>query len=82
MRNNVVRLQHYQAAFALLERTELLLTTPASLARPYRCKVFTLPFDAPNLDLHLYWHKSSERSSESNWIRKMLQEAAMDLSLD
>ncbi|MBL4906993.1 MAG: LysR family transcriptional regulator [Sneathiella sp.] len=82
VRNNVVRLQHYLAAFALLEQTELLLTTPASLARPYRCKIFDLPFEAPNLDLQLYWHKSSERSSESNWIRHKLLEAAADLNLN
>ncbi len=79
IRNNVVRLQHYQAAFALVEQTDLLLTTPASLARPYRCKIFDLPFKAPNLDLHLYWHKSSERSSESNWIRGQMQEAVLEL---
>lgn len=78
IRNSVVRLQHYQAAFILLAKTELLLTTPASLARPFDCKIFDLPFDAPNLDLHLYWHASSERSGESNWIRAVLQEAARE----
>lgn len=81
-RNNVVRLQHYQAAFALVEQTEMLLTTPASLVKPYNCKAFDLPFEAPNLDLHLYWHQSSERSKESVWIRTVLQEAAADLSAE
>ncbi|WP_169546359.1 LysR family transcriptional regulator [Sneathiella aquimaris] len=76
VRNNAVRLQHYQAAFALLERSDFVLTTPLSLTNQYPCRIFELPFDAPDLELQLYWHASSERSGVSNWIRQTLIEAA------
>ncbi|MEH6404292.1 MAG: LysR family transcriptional regulator [Sneathiella sp.] len=79
-RNILVRLQHYQAAFALLENSNLLLTAPKSLAGLYPCKSFELPFVTPNLDLSLYWHKSTERSGVNNWVRAKLQEATLGSS--
>ncbi len=79
-RNNVVRLQHYQAAFSLLARSEYLLTAPASLTGLYPCKVFDLPFEAPEMELQLYWHSASEQSAINNWIRQKLIDAARDIS--
>jgi len=76
-RNILVRLQHYQAGFALLEKSDLMLTAPRSLADLYNVKSFELPFAAPNLDLNLYWHKSAERSGVNNWVRNKLQQAAL-----
>ncbi len=75
-RQNVVRLQHYQAAFSLLAQSRYLLTTPVSLTELYPCRVFDLPFEAPDLELQLYWHHSSEQSGVNNWIREKLIEAA------
>jgi DNA-binding transcriptional LysR family regulator len=76
VRNNVVRLQHHQGAFRLLELTDLVLSAPASLAKHYDCKIFELPFDAPSLDLQLYWHSSTEQSALSRWLRQKLTETA------
>lgn len=71
-RNNVARLQHYQAAFSLLAETPFLLTAPLSLALQYRCKIYELPFEVQDLELHLYWHASSEQSAVNNWIREKI----------
>lgn len=71
-RNNVARLQHYQAAFSLLSETPFLLTSPLSLARQYPCRIFELPFDVQDLELQLYWHASSEQSAVNNWIREKI----------
>lgn len=79
-RNILVRLLHYQAAFALLDKSDLVLTAPKLLADLYPFKIFDLPFIAPNLDLNLYWHKSTERSGVNNWIRAKLQEATYRLA--
>ncbi|OUR77537.1 hypothetical protein A9Q83_10370 [Alphaproteobacteria bacterium 46_93_T64] len=78
-RNKVVRLQHHQAAFALLNQTDLMLSAPSTLANLYNCRVFELPFEAPNLDLHLYWHGSAERSALNRWVRQKLKEATSEL---
>ncbi len=75
-RENVVRMQHYNGAFALLEISDLLLTVPYSLAKLYDCHFFELPFDAPTLDLNLYWHSASEQSAISRWARGRFVEIA------
>jgi DNA-binding transcriptional LysR family regulator len=73
-RNIVVRFQHYQAAFHLLQRTDFALTAPMQLSRMYDCHVFSLPLDVPNLDFYLYWHKSSAQSKTSLWLRDLILE--------
>lgn len=75
-RESIVRMQHYHGAFALLDHSNLLLTVPYSLAQMYNCHYFELPFDAPTLDLNLYWHSSSEQSALSRWARGKLLEVA------
>lgn len=75
-RNRVVRLQHHQAAFAMLEDSNLILSAPSRLAALYPCKVFPLPFDAPSLDLQLYWAASAENFAFNAWVRNMLIDVA------
>ena len=67
-----VRLQHYQSAFHMVEQTNLALTTPLQLSRMYKCRVFPLPFDAPNLELQLYWHVSADQTAMSKWLREQI----------
>lgn len=74
-RNIVVRFQHYQAAFHLLQRTDFALTAPMQLSRMYDCRVFSLPLEVPNLDFYLYWHKSTAQSKASLWLRDLIIEA-------
>ncbi len=71
-RRIAIRLQHYQAAFHMIERTDLAVTAPQQLARLYDCKTFRVPFDVPNLDLHLYWHISADQMQSSKWLRKQI----------
>ncbi|MCG8492583.1 MAG: LysR family transcriptional regulator [Sneathiellales bacterium] len=80
-RNNVARLQHYQAAFSLLAETPFLLTAPLSLARQYPCRIFELPFAVQDLELQLYWHASSEQSAANNWIRERIVTLLADKKL-
>ncbi|WP_340151017.1 LysR family transcriptional regulator [uncultured Sneathiella sp.] len=71
-RRIAIRLQHYQAAFHMIERTDLAVTAPRQLAQLYGCKTFRVPFDVPNLDLHLYWHISADQMQSSKWLRKQI----------
>jgi DNA-binding transcriptional LysR family regulator len=74
-RNIMVRFQHYQAAFHLLQRTDFALTAPLQLARMYDCRVLSLPLPVPNLDFYLYWHKSTAQSKTTIWLRDLILEA-------
>ncbi|MBL4667461.1 MAG: LysR family transcriptional regulator [Sneathiella sp.] len=80
-RNIVVRLQHHQAAFALLKQTNMILSAPSNLAKLHDCKVFDLPFQAPNLDMNLYWHKSADKTALNIWFRSGLSKLIGDLNV-
>lgn len=71
-RRIAVRLQHYQSAFHMIEQTDLALTAPLQLTRMYNCRVFPLPFEAPNLELQLYWHISTDQTALSKWLRDQI----------
>lgn len=71
-RRIAVRLQHYQSAFHMIEQTDLALTAPLQLTRMYNCQVFPLPFEAPNLELQLYWHISTDQTALSKWLRDQI----------
>ncbi len=68
------RVQHYQVAPLLVGQTDLALTIPMSMARKYDLKVLELPFNLPPLDLHLYWHTSSDHDKASQFMRQLLEE--------
>lgn len=78
-RNRVVRLQHHQAAFAMLVESNLMLSAPSRLADLYPCKVFPLPFEAPPLDLQLYWHRGAENIAFHKWVKKILVDVAIKI---
>lgn len=67
-----LRLQHYMIAPLIAMRTDLALTTPLSLAQQYDAKVFDLPFELPELEWHLYWHKSADQDQANLWLRERL----------
>ncbi|WP_288901049.1 LysR family transcriptional regulator [uncultured Sneathiella sp.] len=71
-RNIAVRLQHYQSAFHMIEQTSLALTAPLQLTRMYSCRTFPLPFAAPNLELQLYWHISTDQTEAGKWLRDQI----------
>ena len=71
-RQIAIRLQHYQAAFHMLQRADFALTAPLQLSRMYDCRVFPLPLTVPNLDLHLYWHISTDRTMTNIWLREQI----------
>ena len=71
-RNIQLRLQHYMIAPLIAMRTDLALTIPLSLARQHDARILDLPFDIPNLEWHLYWHKSADQDQANQWLRNQL----------
>ncbi len=70
------RVQHYQVAPLVVERTDMALTMPMSMAQKYDLQVLELPFTLPPLDWNLFWHKSADHDQANIWMRDLLMEIA------
>ena len=71
-RNIQFRVQHYLAAPEIIRRSDLACTMPIRLAETYGLVGIPIPFDIEQLELHLYWHKSSDKDQANMWLRETL----------
>lgn len=69
-----LRVQHHQVSPQLVERTDMALTIPITMAHKYNLKVLELPYELAPVDMHLFWHKSADRDKANLWMRGLLQE--------
>ncbi|WP_237065950.1 LysR family transcriptional regulator [Microbulbifer guangxiensis] len=69
-----LRVQHYRVAPLVVLRTDLALTVPASLASQYSARLFELPFQIPQMDWHLLWHRNQDGDPANRWLRELLLE--------
>lgn len=69
-----LRVQHYRVAPLVVLRTDLALTVPASLANQFPARLFELPFQIPQMDWHLLWHKNQHDDPANRWLRGQLME--------
>jgi DNA-binding transcriptional LysR family regulator len=73
-----LRCQDYFAACRVVSRTDLLLTMPARYAavsnESFDNRILPLPFEAPSLDVYLYWHRDTEHEPSSRWLRRQVQQ--------
>lgn len=67
-----LRVQHYRVAPMVVQKTDLALTIPASLARQHSAKLFELPFQIPQMDWHLLWHRSQDDDGANRWLREQI----------
>ena len=67
-----LRVQHYRVAPLVVQKTDLALTVPMSLARQYPAKCFELPFQIPQMDWHLLWHRSQDEDGANRWLREQI----------
>lgn len=67
-----LRCQHYFAANRVVAQTSLLVTMPKSyalsLAAYEKNIVLEIPFKAPAVNVHLYWHETSEQDPAIVWF--------------
>jgi DNA-binding transcriptional LysR family regulator len=79
-RNIVLRTQHYLSSPLLVTTTDLAMTVPMTFARFLTSlgpvQVFDLPFDASDLETHLYWHESTDKDQANQWFRSMIMESS------
>ncbi|MBN8432020.1 LysR family transcriptional regulator [Microbulbifer salipaludis] len=67
-----LRVQHYRVAPLVVLKTDLALTVPVSLAQQYPAKRFELPFQIPQMDWHLLWHRSQDEDDAHRWLREQV----------
>lgn len=67
-----LRLQHYLVAPDIVRHTDLVWTLPSRLAERFGLASKPLPFELPELELFLYWHKRAQPLAAHTWLRGLL----------
>jgi DNA-binding transcriptional LysR family regulator len=74
-----LRGQYYFATCRVVSETDLLLTMPEYDAllcsRQFGNRILPLPVDMPPIDVHLYWHASTDKDPANQWLREELVRA-------
>jgi len=81
-----IELENVLAVPFLVSRSDLLATIPERLAFVFRgfCKlnVFAVPFNIPEHQVNVIWHRKAQCDPAHAWLRKVLQTAANDIYRD
>lgn len=74
--------QHYLMAPLVVRRSNLAMTVPERFALAYPdLHCVNLPFnDIPTMEVHLYWHESTELDAASHWMRDCIINICQALS--
>jgi DNA-binding transcriptional LysR family regulator len=64
--------------------TDLIAVVPVRIAAPFVCRgklqALSLPFEAPEIQIRLYWHKSRDTDLGHMWVVDILKDAAKALA--
>ena len=74
-RRIVTRVRGYATAPHILAATDLACTMPRSVAEQAGLRCFSLPFDVPRVNIHMFWHKSADADPANVWLRGLLEES-------
>jgi DNA-binding transcriptional LysR family regulator len=77
-RRVALRVPHFTVVPMVLERTDLILTLPARVARVYEkrgnFKSLPLPVPIPQADVGVHWHERFEADAGNRWLREQVVE--------
>jgi DNA-binding transcriptional LysR family regulator len=75
-RHIALRVPHFTVVPMVLERTDLILTLPARVARVYErrgeFKALPLPVPIPPADVGVHWHERFEADAGNRWLREQV----------
>jgi DNA-binding transcriptional LysR family regulator len=75
-RRIALRVPHFTVVPMVLERTDLILTLPARVARVYerrgRFKALTPPLTIPPAEVAVHWHERFEADPGNRWLREQI----------
>ena len=80
-----LRCQHYFAGCQVVSQGDMLLTMPKHYAQVLlnhfdNLELQPLPFETPNIDVYLYWHKSQDNNAANQWFRSFIKAELTHLS--
>jgi DNA-binding transcriptional LysR family regulator len=82
-RRVALRLPHFYAALAIVARSDLVFTAPASLAKLAAADralvVLPAPLRLPGHVVHLVWHERHSHDPGHTWLRDIVAQAARTL---
>jgi DNA-binding transcriptional LysR family regulator len=74
----VLRVPHFTVVPLVLERTDLMLTLPARVARVFErrghLKALPPPVPIPRADVAVHWHERFDADPGNRWLRELLAE--------
>ncbi len=74
----VLRVPHFTVVPMVLERTDLILTLPARVARAFerrgRLKALPPPVPVPPANVAVHWHERFDADAGNRWLREQLAE--------
>ena len=77
-RRVVLRVPHFTVVPMVLERTDLILTLPARVARVFErrgsLKALPPPIPIPPAEVAMHWHERFEADAGNRWLREQLAE--------
>jgi len=75
-RRIALRVPHFMVVPMILERTDLLVTVPETVARIFadggRLRLLAPPVRIPRTDVRVHWHERFERDPASRWMRGLI----------
>src|SRR5918999_605010 len=81
-RRIALRVPHFTVVPMVLERTDLILTLPARVARVYesrgRLKKLPLPIAIPPAEVAVHWHERFDADPGNRWLREQVIELFSD----
>jgi DNA-binding transcriptional LysR family regulator len=81
-RRIALRVPHFTVVPMVLERTELILTLPARVARVFerrgKLKALPLPVPIPPAEVAVHWHERFEADPGNRWLREQIVELFSD----
>ncbi|MCT4554568.1 MAG: LysR substrate-binding domain-containing protein [Pelagimonas sp.] len=76
-RNIEVQVSSFLSIPSIVADTDLIAVVPQRLALPLQAKgrlrCLALPFDCPNVDMYLHWHRSRDNDPVHIWLLNLLQ---------
>ena len=82
-RRIVLQMSSFVSIPEVVATTDLIAVVPSRIASPLvnegRLQSLPLPFDAPEIQVRLYWHKSRDSDPGHMWLAQLLETAAQVL---
>jgi DNA-binding transcriptional LysR family regulator len=73
-----VEVAHFMSVLPILEQSDLLAAVPRDLAdictRYAAVRAFELPFEAPTIPVHQFWHERFHKDASHCWLRAVIKD--------